>query len=104
MKFSFATTKKGLVIFIAVLLSIMGIAVYLDLEGLAMWMGVLVFINLLFTVENWLEMKSDARKYRRELRRAVLEEAGLKKRRKSLIVMAGSALGRLSGRIKNRKQ
>ena len=82
----------------------MGIAVYLDLEGLAMWMGVLVFINLLFTVENWLEMKSDARKYRRELRRAVLEEAGLKKRRKSLIVMAGSALGRLSGRIKNRKQ
>ena len=104
MKFSFATTKKGFVIFIAVLLSIMGIAVYLDLEGLAMWMGVLVFINLLFTVENWLEMKSDARKYRRELRRAVLEEAGLKKRRKSLIVMAGSALGRLSGRIKNRKQ
>ena len=104
MKFSFATTKKGFVIIIAVLLSIMGIAVYLDLEGLAMWMGVLVFINLLFTVENWLEMKSDARKYRRELRRAVLEEAGLKKRRKSLIVMAGSALGRLSGRIKNRKQ
>ena len=104
MKFSFATTKKCFVIIIAVLLSIMGIAVYLDLEGLAMWMGVLVFINLLFTVENWLEMKSDARKYRRELRRAVLEEAGLKKRRKSLIVMAGSALGRLSGRIKNRKQ
>jgi len=104
MKFSFATTKKGFVIFIAVLLSIMGIAVYLDLEGLAMWMGVLVFINLLFTVENWLEMKSDARKYRRELRRAVLEEAGLKKRRKSLIVMAGYALGLLSGRIKNRKQ
>ena len=104
MKFSFATPKKGFVVFIAVLLSIMGIAVYLDLEGLAMWMGVLVFINLLFTVENWLEMKSDARKYRRELRRAVLEEAGLKKRRKSLIVMAGSALGRLSGRIKNRKQ
>jgi len=104
MKFSFATTKKGFVIFIAVLLSIMGIAVYLDLEGLAMWMGALVFINLLFTVENWLEMKSDARKYRRELRRAVLEEAGLKKRRKSLIVMAGFALGRLSGRIKNRKQ
>ncbi len=104
MKFSFVTTKKGFVIIIAVLLSIMGIAVYLDLEGLAMWMGVLVFINLLFTVENWLEMKSDARKYRRELRRAVLEEAGLKKRRKSLIVMAGSALGRLSGRIKNRKQ
>ena len=104
MKYSFSTTSKGFVIFIAVLLSIMGIAVYLDLEGLAMWMGVLVFINLLFTVENWLEMKSDVRKYRRELRRAVLEETGLKKRRKSLIVMAGSALGRLSGRIKNRKQ
>jgi hypothetical protein len=104
MKISFATTNKGFVIFIAVLLSIMGIAIYLDFEGLAGWMGVLVFINLLFTVENWLEMKSDARKYRRELRRAVLEEAGLKKRRKSLIVMAGFALGRLNGRIKNRKQ
>ncbi len=104
MKYSFTTTSKGFAIFIAVLLSIMGIANYLNLEGLAIWMFGLVFVNLAFAAERWLEMKSDARKYRRELRRAVLEEAGLKKRRKSLIVMAGFALGRLNGRIKNRKR
>ena len=104
MKFSFVTTKKGFAIFIAVLLSIMGIANYLDLEGLAIWMFGLVFVNLLFAAEHWLEIKSGARKYRRELRRNALVEAGLKKRRRSLIVMAGFALGRLHGIIKNRKQ
>ena len=104
MKFTFATTNKGFVIFVAVLTAVGSVAIYLNLESLSIWMFGLVFVNLLFAAERWLEMKSDARKYRRESRRAVLEEAGLKKRRKSLIVMAGFALGRLNGRIKNRKQ